>query len=90
VGVVASFMVRRRRVWVRASAGEGGRTVVEVGGLTLGNPTSEFDDIVAALRGEQDKPGTDQAEPGKSETGESGTDQAGTGQAAAPATESEE
>ncbi|MFD0855181.1 cytochrome c biogenesis protein ResB, partial [Actinomadura adrarensis] len=29
-GLVASFMVRRRRVWVRARAGEGGRTVVEV------------------------------------------------------------
>ncbi|MBT2210250.1 MULTISPECIES: cytochrome c biogenesis protein ResB [Actinomadura] len=51
LGVATSFMVRRRRVWVRASAGKGGRTVVEVGGLTLGNPTSEFDDIVTALRG---------------------------------------
>lgn len=51
LGVATSFLVRRRRVWVRASAGKGGRTVVEVGGLTLGNPTSEFDDIVAALRG---------------------------------------
>ena len=51
LGVATSFMIRRRRVWVRASAAEGGRTVVEVGGLTLGNATSEFDDIVAALRG---------------------------------------
>ncbi|SEG29620.1 cytochrome c biogenesis protein [Thermomonospora echinospora] len=49
-GIVASFMVRRRRVWVRATPGEGGRTVVEVGGLTLGNPTAEFDDLVTALR----------------------------------------
>ncbi|GAA1849131.1 cytochrome c biogenesis protein ResB [Actinomadura bangladeshensis] len=57
LGVATSFMVRRRRVWVRASAGEGGRTVVEVGGLTLGNPTSEFDDIVTALRGPEDEPG---------------------------------
>ncbi|RFS83356.1 cytochrome c biogenesis protein ResB [Actinomadura spongiicola] len=56
LGVVASFMVRRRRVWVRASAGEGGRTVVEVGGLTLGNPTAEFDDIVTALRGPEQEP----------------------------------
>ncbi|MFI0452237.1 cytochrome c biogenesis protein ResB [Actinomadura sp. 6N118] len=69
-GVVASFMVRRRRVWVRASAGEGGRTVVEVGGLTLGNPTSEFDDIVAALRGEQEKSGTDQAAASATESEE--------------------
>lgn len=51
VSVATSFMVRRRRVWVRATAAKGGRTVVEVGGLTLGNPTPEFDDIVAALRG---------------------------------------
>jgi cytochrome c biogenesis protein len=62
LGVATSFMVRRRRVWVRASAGEGGRTVVEVGGLTLGNPTSEFDDIVTALRGPQDGPAS---EPGE-------------------------
>ncbi|WP_067466838.1 cytochrome c biogenesis protein ResB [Actinomadura macra] len=60
LGVAASFMVRRRRVWVRASAGEGGRTVVEVGGLTLGNPTPEFDDIVTALRGPDED-----AEPGE-------------------------
>ncbi|TDD63961.1 cytochrome c biogenesis protein ResB [Actinomadura rubrisoli] len=58
-GVAISFMVRRRRVWVRARAGEGGRTVVEVGGLTLGNPTSEFDDIVTALRGTDDEPGAE-------------------------------
>ncbi|MFD0905173.1 cytochrome c biogenesis protein ResB [Actinomadura sediminis] len=64
-GVVASFMVRRRRMWVRAAAGKGGRTVVEVGGLTLGSATSEFDDIVAALRGpEQDGPGAGPDERG--------------------------
>ncbi|WP_433329623.1 cytochrome c biogenesis protein ResB [Spirillospora sp. CA-294931] len=75
-GVAASFMVRRRRVWVRASAGEGGRTVVEVGGLTLGNPTSEFDDIVAALRGpREDGPDDRPAAPPTDLTGEPGTDQ---------------
>ena len=67
LGVATSFMVRRRRVWVRASAGEGGRTVVEVGGLTLGNPTSEFDDIVAALRGPEDGPGSEPGETGETE-----------------------
>jgi len=56
MGLVASLMVRRRRVWVRARPGGGGRTVVEVGGLTLGHPTSEFDDIVTALRGTEDAP----------------------------------
>ncbi|MEU5876830.1 cytochrome c biogenesis protein ResB [Spirillospora sp. NPDC047279] len=87
VGVVASFMVRRRRVWVRAAAGKGGRTVVEVGGLTLGNPTSEFDDIVAALRGPQERPGTDA--PGTDKAGD-GETKAGDGETAASATESEE
>lgn len=49
-GLVASFMVRRRRVWVRASAGADGRTLVEVGGLTLGAATAEFDEILRELR----------------------------------------
>ncbi|MFI6513929.1 cytochrome c biogenesis protein ResB [Spirillospora sp. NPDC050679] len=57
-GVIASFMVRRRRVWVRAGAGKDGRTVVQVGGLTLGHPTPEFDDIVTALRGERGPDGS--------------------------------
>ncbi|MFG2017734.1 cytochrome c biogenesis protein ResB [Actinomadura geliboluensis] len=79
LGVATSFMVRRRRVWVRASAGKGGRTVVEVGGLTLGNPTSEFDDIVTALRGPADgpapepesgEPESDEPESGEPESGE--------------------
>ncbi|XVQ11904.1 cytochrome c biogenesis protein ResB [Spirillospora sp. CA-255316] len=61
-GVAASFMVRRRRVWVRARAGDGGRTVVEVGGLTLGNPTPEFEDIVSALRGPTESDESDESE----------------------------
>ena len=51
--IITSFLVRRRRVWVRASAGNEGRTVVEVGGLTLGNATSEFDEIVADLKSKE-------------------------------------
>ncbi|MFB4313727.1 cytochrome c biogenesis protein ResB [Actinomadura sp. 21ATH] len=78
-GIVASFMVRRRRVWVRARAGGGGRTVVEVGGLTLGHPTPEFEDIVAALRGPQ--------EPG---TGERPEQRDGADADASPATENKE
>ncbi|GLY79901.1 cytochrome c biogenesis protein ResB [Actinoallomurus iriomotensis] len=50
LGIVTSFLVRRRRVWVRARADEGGRTVVEVGGLTLGGATPEFDAIAERLR----------------------------------------
>lgn len=34
LGLVLSLFVRRRRMWVRATAGDGGRTVVEVAGLT--------------------------------------------------------
>jgi cytochrome c biogenesis protein len=50
LGIITSFLVRRRRVWVRASAAEGGRTVVEVGGLALGGATPEFTAIVDRLR----------------------------------------
>ena len=57
-GLVTSFVVRRRRVWVRARAGEGGRTVVEVGGLTLGGATPEFDSIVERLRAAAPEPPT--------------------------------
>jgi cytochrome c biogenesis protein len=49
LGIVTSFLVRRRRVWVRARASDDGRTVVEVGGLTLGGTTPEFDAIVERL-----------------------------------------
>ncbi|MEV5746379.1 cytochrome c biogenesis protein ResB [Actinoallomurus sp. NPDC052308] len=49
-GIVTSFLVRRRRVWVRATAAEGGRTVVQVGGLTLGGATPDFEAIVERLK----------------------------------------
>ncbi|MCD0452219.1 cytochrome c biogenesis protein ResB [Actinocorallia sp. API 0066] len=55
LGLVGSFMVRRRRVWVRARAGDDGRTVVEVGGLTLGAATAEFDEILTELRPDDDE-----------------------------------
>jgi cytochrome c biogenesis protein len=58
LGIVTSFLVRRRRLWVRATAPEGGRTVVEVGGLTLGGATPEFDAIVERLAGAAPKPTT--------------------------------
>ncbi|TDD71829.1 cytochrome c biogenesis protein ResB [Actinomadura darangshiensis] len=87
LGVATSFMVRRRRVWVRASAGEGGRTVVEVGGLTLGNPTSEFDDIVTALRGPDEEPG---AEPDPESGSEPGGTDPDADRPSGPATEPKE
>ncbi|HEX6468665.1 MAG TPA: cytochrome c biogenesis protein ResB [Streptosporangiaceae bacterium] len=49
-GIVTSFLVRRRRVWVRAARVAEGRTVVEIGGLALGGTHPEFDDVVADLR----------------------------------------
>jgi cytochrome c biogenesis protein len=52
LGIATNFLVRRRRVWVRATTGAGGRTVVEIGGLTLGSPAAEFEEIVESLRGD--------------------------------------
>jgi len=54
-GLLLSFMVRRRRVFVRAQAGEGGDTVVDVGGLSRSDAAGGFDDefsgLAAAIRG---------------------------------------
>ena len=51
-GLICSLLIRRRRVWIRASAGsEPGRTVVEMGGLArTGSLTAEFDDLVRRVR----------------------------------------
>lgn len=53
-GLMCSLLIRRRRVWVRVGAGEGGRSVVEVGGLTRadasGTFATEFDRVAAELR----------------------------------------
>ncbi|HEU4675599.1 MAG TPA: cytochrome c biogenesis protein ResB [Motilibacteraceae bacterium] len=52
LGLVLSLFVRRRRVWVRASAGEDGRTVVEVAGLSRTDEEglgSEIDTLRDAL-----------------------------------------
>ncbi|MQA94281.1 MAG: cytochrome c biogenesis protein ResB [Streptosporangiales bacterium] len=52
-GLLPALTVRRRRVWVRARAGDGGRTVVEVGGLTKADGDGfapEFDEITEGLR----------------------------------------
>lgn len=70
LAIITSFFVRRRRVWVRASAADGGRTVVEVGGLTLGNPTREFDEILAELRNAPDTSPEERPDPGKTSSEE--------------------
>ncbi len=49
LGLVLSLRIRRRRLWVRASPGAAGRTVVEVGGLTRTDASGGFDDEFAKL-----------------------------------------
>ena len=44
-GLMMSLFVRRRRVWVRASATDDGRTLVEVAGLT--RPEGEGREVLA-------------------------------------------
>jgi cytochrome c biogenesis protein len=52
-GLCLSLFVRRRRLWVRATPGADGLTVVEVGGLARTDPdafAAEFDEITGRLR----------------------------------------
>jgi len=52
-GLMLSLFVRRRRVWVRATASEGGRTLVAVGGLAraeAGGLAGEVDQLVGRLK----------------------------------------
>ena len=57
-GLVLSFMVRRRRVFVRAGPGPDGTTLVEVGGLArsdaAGGFETEFSEVAGDLRQAQD------------------------------------
>ena len=53
-GLVVSLLVRRRRVWLRATPGDEGSTLVEVGGLARTDAdgfTEEFDGLVERLTG---------------------------------------
>lgn len=49
VALLLTLGVRRRRVWVRASRGSQGRTVVEAGGLTRGDGARAFHDEFTEL-----------------------------------------
>ena len=51
-GLVLSFLVRRRRMFVRAYPDEGGRTVVEVAGLTRSDAAGGFEIEFAELASE--------------------------------------
>jgi cytochrome c biogenesis protein len=57
-GLILSFMVRRRRVFVRAVPGPDGATVVNVGGLARSDAAGgfevEFDELTRDLRASQD------------------------------------
>ena len=53
LGLVLSLGIRRRRVWVRATASDGGRTVVEIGALAPTESAAldpEIDRLATALR----------------------------------------
>ncbi len=51
-GLLLSFFIRRRRMFVRAYPGPDGRTVVDVGGLARSDPAGGFDEEFARLAGE--------------------------------------
>ncbi len=51
-GLLLSFMIRRRRVFVRARAGEHGTTMVQVGGLARTDASGGFEDEFATLAAE--------------------------------------
>jgi len=48
-GLLVSFMVRRRRVFVRATSGDGGATVVDLGGLARSDAAGGFETEFAGL-----------------------------------------
>jgi cytochrome c biogenesis protein len=58
LGLLGSLFIRPRRIWVRARSTEDGRNLVEVAGLDRasgGNLAGELDQVVAAVRPEEEK-----------------------------------
>ncbi len=51
-GLLLSFMVRRRRVFVRARAADSGGTILDVGGLTRSDAAGGFEDEFSSLAAE--------------------------------------
>lgn len=49
LGLMLSLFIRPRRIWARATADEGGRTLIEVGGLDRADARTGLDEDVAAL-----------------------------------------
>ncbi len=60
-GLLLSFFIRRRRVFVRSYPGPDGRTLVDVGGLARSDPAGGFDEEFTGLAGafRQQHHGTD-------------------------------
>lgn len=56
LGLMLSLFIRPRRIWARATAGEDGRTLVEVGGLDRADARTGLDDEVAAVLAVMDDP----------------------------------
>jgi cytochrome c biogenesis protein len=73
-GLILSFMVRRRRVFLRAAAGPDGRTVVDFGGLARSDAAGgfevEFAELAEELRTAQD--GVARASDGAGASGQAG------------------
>jgi len=86
-GLLISFLVRRRRVFVRVHAGDAGGSTVELGGLprTESSETfeAEFADLTNALAAATGASGTVAAGTGASGTVAAGTGAAGAGDAGA-------
>jgi cytochrome c biogenesis protein len=56
IGVMGSLMIRRRRIWVRATTDDRGRTLVTFGGLArteASGLSAEVDHVVAQVKGEE-------------------------------------
>ncbi len=51
-GLLLSFMIRRRRVFVRARTGDAGETVVDFGGLSRSDAAGGFEDEFSGLAAE--------------------------------------
>jgi cytochrome c biogenesis protein len=84
-GLLLSFFVRRRRVFVRAYPGPDGRTVVDVGGLARSDPAGGFGEEFAGLARVLEKasagsPGPGPASPGPASPEQASPEQASTGQ----------
>jgi cytochrome c biogenesis protein len=82
-GLLLSFLVRRRRLFVRAEAAPSGGTVVSLGGLTRSDAAGGFEDefsgLAAEISAQHRPPDTGPPGPGPSGRGPSGSGLSGRG-----------